>query len=188
MRLIEPDVSRYLRPAERPVITIRMHPAMLLRSLSFLVCALVIAVVLTILIVANDFPHAISHGIALSVIWVAWALILFRFLKRIAEWSADFIALTNQRMISMSGLFVRKVSTMPLSEVTDVSIRRSTCGRLFGYGDIIVEVEGQDKALWHIGYAPDPEKFYHEAASLLSPRNRTGTLCAACHCESTNSE
>src|SRR5882724_2803084 len=167
MRLIEPDVDRYLLPAERSVITVRAHPSMLLRSLSFLVCALVAAVVLTVLIAANGSPRAISHGIALSVIWVAWGLILLRFLKRVAEWSVDFITLTNQRLISMSGPFVRKVNFMPLSELTDLSFRRSTWGRLFGYGTIIVEREGQQKAWPSKDYVPDPEKFYREAVSIV---------------------
>jgi Bacterial PH domain len=180
MRLIKPDVDRYLLPAERSVITVREHPAALLRALSLLVCALVAAVVLTVLIVANDFPRAISHGIALSVIWVAWSLILLRFLKHIVEWSVTFIALTNQRMINMRGPLVRKVSVMPLSEITDLRIQPSTWGRLLGYGTIIMERAGQDQALLCIDYMPDPEKFHRETASRL-PRKQTGTLHAARH-------
>jgi Bacterial PH domain len=187
MRLIEPDVDRYLLPAERSVITVREHPAVLLRSLSLLVCALVAAVVLTVLIVADDFPRSIFHGIALSVIWVAWGLILLRFLKRIVEWSVTFITLTNQRMISMSGPRVRKVSVMPLSEITDLSILRSTWGRLLGYGTIILERVGQEKALLSIDYMPDPKEFYREAASRL-PGKRIGTLYAICNGEDTISE
>lgn len=187
MRLIEPDVDRYLLPAERSVITVRRHPAVLLRSLSLLVCALVAAVVLTVLIVASDFPRAISHGIALSVIWVAWGLILLHFLKCLTEWSVDFITLTNQRMINMRGPLVRKVSAVPLSEITDLTILSSTWDRLFGYGTIIVERAGQEKALLSIDHMPDPEKFHREAASRL-PRKRTGTLYATCHGEGTISE
>lgn len=155
---------------------------MLLRSLILLVCALIAAVVLTVLIVADDFPRSIFHGIALSVIWVAWGLILLRFLKRIVEWSVTFITLTNQRMISMSGPLVRKVSVMPLSEITNLRILPSTWGRLLGYGTIILERAGQDKALLSIDYMPGPEKFYREAVSRL-PRKRIETLYATCHGE-----
>jgi membrane protein YdbS with pleckstrin-like domain len=195
MRLSEPDagivaqVSRYLLPSERAVITVRIHPAMLLRSLSFLVCALVAVVVMTALVVADDLPHVISHYIALIVIWVVWSLIALRFLKRIAEWRVNFIIVTNQRIIGMWGLFVRTVAMLPLSEISDLSFRRSTCGRLFDYGTIIVESAGGYQALQAIDHVPGPEEFYQQTVSLLLfPSEGTRIVCPTCHGEGMISE
>ncbi len=56
---------------------------------------------------------------------------------------------------------------MPLGKLTDVTYRRSIAGRLFGYGDLIVESAGQDQALSHIDHLPHPDDFYRTVTTLI---------------------
>ena len=46
---------------------------------------------------------------------------------------------------------------------------RSLGGRLFGYGEFIIESAGQDQALRNIPFIPYPEQLYVEVCKLLFP-------------------
>ena len=78
------------------------------------------------------------------------------------------IVVTDQRIFEVSGVLTRKVASMPLTRVTDMTYRRSLLGRLLGYGDLIVESAGQDQALSHIDHLPDPDGFYRTITSLVT--------------------
>jgi Bacterial PH domain len=56
---------------------------------------------------------------------------------------------------------------MPLAKVTDMSFQRSAMGRIFGYGEFILESAGQDQALNKIDYLPYPEQLYLEVCGLI---------------------
>ena len=56
---------------------------------------------------------------------------------------------------------------MPLVKVTDLSFARPPGGRLFGYGEIVIESAGQDQALRRIRQLPDPDELYLEICDLL---------------------
>jgi len=168
---------------ERSVITVRMHPGLLLSSLSFLIASLVAAVTLT----------ALVSGIALLVIWMLWALGLLRFTQQIAAWSERFLALTDQRIMVISGLStqeatIQESTIIPLSEITDLTFQRSTSARLFGYGTIIVDSAGRDQPLQEIKFVPNPKEFYLETVSRLLATKETGIVCPICHGEGTISE
>ena len=53
---------------------------------------------------------------------------------KVWEWSEDYFVVTSERMLQASGVFVRKIAMMPLVKVTDMTFRRSTMGRILGYG------------------------------------------------------
>jgi hypothetical protein len=59
---------------------------------------------------------------------------------------------------------------MPLAKVTDMSFQRSAMGRIFGYGEFILESAGQDQALNRVDYLPYPEQLYLEVCGLFSER------------------
>jgi len=58
---------------------------------------------------------------------------------------------------------------MPLSKVTDMSFQRSAMGRVFGYGEFIVESADRDQALRSVNFVPYPEQLYLEVCGLLFP-------------------
>lgn len=171
MRLITPgdtapaSVNRYLLPHEHQVITVRMHPAMLLGP---------IILVLVGLVVAGLLSGSVAQGNsgALNIIWLAWGLLLLRLIWKVANWSVDYFVVTSQRMLLTTGIFTRKVNMMPLVKVTDMSFQRSATGRLFGYGTFILESAGQDQALRNVDFLPYPEQLYLEVCGLIFPSKK----------------
>jgi uncharacterized membrane protein YdbT with pleckstrin-like domain len=154
------SVYKHLLPHERQVITVRFHPAVLLRP---------VAEVLGGLAVAGLISATIAHGnsMVILVIWLAWLILVGRLLIRIYNWLEDYFVVTSQRMLLATGIFTRTVNMMPLSKVTDMSFKRSTMGRLLGYGEFVVESAGQDQALRRVDHLPYPEQLYLEVCGLI---------------------
>jgi len=154
------SVNKYLLPHERQVITVRQHPAVLIRR---------IVEALVGLAVAGFLSDAVAHGngLVILVIWLLWAVLLVRLIARIFEWSVNYFVVTSQRMLLASGIITRKVNMMPLAKVTDMSFQRSTLGRILGYGQFILESAGQDQALRIVDYLPYPEQLYLEVCGLI---------------------
>jgi len=163
------EVDKYLLLHEREhqVITVRMHPAVLLAPVALALGGLIIAVVLNGSILSGQ--HAI-----MLIVWVGWLILFLWALVKAATWSVEYFVVTSRRMILTSGLLTRKVAMMPLNKVTDMSFQRSLGGRLFGYGEFILESAGQDQALRNIPFIPYPEQLYLEVCDLLFPSKDDG--------------
>jgi len=154
------SVNRYLLPHERQVITVHQHPAVLIRA---------IFEVLIGLAIAGWLSNAVAdgNGTALLVIWILWGLLFLRLVVKVVEWAETYFVVTSVRLLLATGLVAKKVNMMPLSKVTDMSFQRSATGRIFGYGEFVVESAGQDQALSNIKYLPYPEQLYLEVCGLL---------------------
>jgi uncharacterized membrane protein YdbT with pleckstrin-like domain len=168
MRLITPGdtaptaVNKYLLPHEQQVITVRKHPAVLIRPITYVVVGLIVAGVLTEVIGKRS-------GIALLVIWAAWLVLLGYLIGKAVDWSVNYFVVTSQRMLLTSGFVTRKVAMMPLVKVTDMSFQRNFQGRLLGYGTFILESAGQEQALRVVDHLPYPEQLYLEVCGLIFP-------------------
>jgi uncharacterized membrane protein YdbT with pleckstrin-like domain len=169
MRLVTPagnsaptQINKYLLPHEEQVITVRKHPAVLVRPISYVVGGLVAAGVLTELIGRHN-------GLALLVIWLAWAGLLGYLALQTLVWAINYFVVTSQRMMLTSGLITRKVAMMPLSKVTDMSFQRNFQGQVLGYGTFILESAGQDQAFRVVDHLPYPEQLYLEVCGLIFP-------------------
>lgn len=155
-------VSRYLLPNEQQVITVRRHPAVLIPVIAEALIGLLVAFVLTTTVLHGD------KGMA-YIVWLAWLVLFIRLLWKALNWAVDFFVVTSQRMMLTTGVFTRKVSMMPLTRVTDMRFQRSFPGRMFGYGEFIVESAGQDQALSRVDHIPYPEQLYLEVCEMLFP-------------------
>ena len=169
MRLVTPGatapaaVTKYLLPNEQQVITVRKHPAVLLRPVIFTAAGLILAAVLT--------GFARHNGTAVLIIWLLWLVPLGYFIVAVAEWTDSYFVVTSRRMLLISGLVARKVAMMPLVKVTDMSFQRTAQGRLLGYGTFILESAGQDQAFRVVDHLPYPEQLYLEVCGLIFPGN-----------------
>ena len=154
------SVNKYLLPHERQVITVRQHPAVLIRP---------IAETLVGLALAGWLTNSVAHGnnTVILVIWLLWAILLLRLAGKVFEWSVNYFVVTSQRMLLAQGIVTRKVNMMPLTKVTDMSFQRSTLGRILGYGEFILESAGQDQALRVVDHLPYPEQLYLEVCGLI---------------------
>lgn len=174
MRLVTPgdstpaSVNRYLLPHESQarVITVRRHPAVLLKPFGLVFGGLIVAGLLTNTVAAGS-------GTLLTVVWWAWIVIVIWFVYKVADWAVQYVVVTSHRLLMATGLVTRKVAMMPLSKVTDMSFQRSLLGRMLGYGEFILESAGQDQALRVITYIPYPESLYLEVVGMLFPTRET---------------
>jgi len=154
------SVYKHLLPHERQVITVRFHPAVLIRPVAEVLGGLALAGVLS-----TTIAH--GNGIVMLVIWVAWLLLVVRLLIKVYAWLEDYFVVTSQRLPLATGIFTRTVNMMPLGKVTDMSFKRSTMGRILGYGEFVVESAGQDQALRRVDHLPYPEQLYLEVCGLI---------------------
>jgi membrane protein YdbS with pleckstrin-like domain len=152
-------VYRVLLPHERRVITVRFHPAVLIRPAAETLGGLALAGLISTIV------HLEST--VLLVVWLLWLVLLFRLLFKIYEWLEDYFVVTSARLLTSGGVFRKSVRMMPLTKVTDMRFERSPIGRLFGFGTFIVESAGQDQALRVIDHLPYPEQLYIEVCGLI---------------------
>jgi membrane protein YdbS with pleckstrin-like domain len=155
-------VNKYLLPHEHQVITVRKHPAVLLRPISVTLLGLVIAAVISTTVARHNAD-------VVGFVWIVWAVLLVWLAYKVWEWSQDYFIVTSRRMLLATGVITRKVAMMPLVKVTDMSFQRSSLGRLLGYGEFILESAGQDQALRRVDHIPYPEQLYLEVCGLIFP-------------------
>ena len=152
-------VYRVLLPNERRVITVRFHPAILIRPVAEALGGLALAGLI------STIAHL--NGTVLLVVWLLWLILVIRLLFKIYAWLEDYFVVTSARLLTSGGIFKKSVSMMPLSKVTDMRFERSPIGRLLGFGTFIVESAGQDQALRTIDHLPYPEQLYIEVCGLI---------------------
>jgi uncharacterized membrane protein YdbT with pleckstrin-like domain len=163
---VPPAIARYLLPHETQVITVRLHPAVLIRPVAEALGGLALAALLSAAV-------AKGNGTVLLVIWLAWLVLAARLGLKVWEWWDDHFVVTSQRLLLATGVFTKKVNMMPLGKVSDMSFQRSSWGRILGYGEFIVESAGQDQALRRVDHLPYPEQLYLEVCGLIF-KDKTG--------------
>jgi membrane protein YdbS with pleckstrin-like domain len=160
------SIYRVLLPHERRVITVRFHPAVLIKPVAQALGGLAVAGLISVI------PHL--AGSVLLVVWLLWLILLVRLLYAILVWLEVYFVVTSQRLLVAKGLITKTVNMLPLSKVTDMRFERSPWGRLLGYGTFIVESAGQDQALRTIDHLPYPEQLYLEVCGLIFKDPGTG--------------
>ena len=161
-------ITRYLLPHEHQVISVHQHPAVLIRPIFETLIGLAIAAWVSVSI-------AHGNGTVMLVIWILWALLALRLLWKVFEWSENYFVVTSQRLLLSEGFLTHTVKMMPLAKVTDMSFQRSAMGRLFGYGEFIVESAGQNQALRIVDHLPYPEQLYLEVCGLIFKEEEEST-------------
>ena len=152
-------IYKVLLPHERRVITVRFHPAVLIRPVAETLGGLALAGLISTI--------AKLDGTVLLVVWLAWLVLVIRLLFCIYAYLEDYFVVTSQRLLLAEGVFKKTVNMMPLGKVTDMRFERSATGRLLGFGTFIVESAGQEQALHRIDHLPYPEQLYLEVCGLI---------------------
>lgn len=157
--------DRYLAMDERVVCRVRRHPAVLLRPFAEALGAIIGAAFLGTLLSPGETSDLFDTLLGLIAI-----VFMARFAWKGWEWSVARIVVTDRRIFEVSGLIARRVASMPLAKVTDMTYHRSLAGRLFGYGALRIESPGQKQAVDQIAYLPKPDDFYRTITSLVMAR------------------
>ncbi len=163
-------LARYLLDDEEVVLTTRRHVATLLRP--FLAMVIVIVTALIVGTVASPRDGGTAVDVAVGV---GTALFVLKFLWRVWQWRATKTILSTRRVMQMSGVVARKVSSIPLVRLTDLTYRRPILGRVLGYGHLMVESGGAERGMVHLDYLPRPDDFYRALARLLGTNSGAGS-------------
>ena len=158
---------RYLAHGEEIVVALRKHPAVLLGPLLVAVGAMLAAAALGFVSSpgdGSDFFDTVFGLIALGA--------TARFGWKLALWWADRIYITSSRVFEVSGVFTRRVASMPLQRVTDMTYSRSIPARMLGFGSLHLESAGQQQGLTELDHLPKPDDVYRRLTSLMSLANR----------------
>ncbi len=93
---------------------------------------------------------------------MAWGVLLVRLIWKTAEWAAGSLLITPQRLSITSGFLSRRTAFMPIAKVANMSLQETFLGRLLGYGELILELEGRDQPLCVIDHVPYSDRLYLE--------------------------
>nr|WP_237703033.1 PH domain-containing protein [Candidatus Protofrankia datiscae] len=139
-----------------------MHWAILLTIFLQTLASVIGVILLVILLNGLD-----ASGYVLALPWWFALFMILRMLWKVADWHFEHLMVTDKRLLKVSGIFFRKVQTMPLEKVTDLTYNRDPMGRLLGYGEFIVESAGQDQALSKIQFLPRPDRLYLTMCDMM---------------------
>jgi hypothetical protein len=156
----DPSLQRYLLEGERVVVDVRQHWFVIARPVVYTVLALA-------LVLFVDARIRVDGGGAARLLWLAWFGMLGWMAWEIAQWRHDRFIATDKRLLLNYGLITKRVAMMPLIKVTDMSYRRTVPGRIFGYGQFILESAGQDQALRTVDWVPHPDATYRIICSEI---------------------
>lgn len=159
-RSIPADVGRYLLPWEQAVIVIRHHPAELVGPIGTTITGLLGAGLLS--------EVKLSPDVTLGV-WAVWLVLLLYMLIRVLSWFSNHFVVTPSRMVAVKGILARDVEMLPITSATTLKMRRTTMGRLLGYGKFILAGVDQDPIVRTIDFVPYPEQLYLEVCGLIFP-------------------
>lgn len=155
--------QRYLAHGEEVVVALRKHPSVLLPPLAVAILAMLAAAVLGFVTSPGDGSDLID-----TVFGVVAVAAFLRLLWQLWQWYSDRIYITSARVFEVSGVFTRKVASMPLRRVTDMTYSRSILARLLGYGTLRLESAGQQQGLTELDHLPKPDDVYRALTSLMS--------------------
>ncbi|WP_216610010.1 PH domain-containing protein [Cellulosimicrobium protaetiae] len=162
-------LDRYVLSGERVVVATRHHWGMLLEPVATTVAG---AVVVAWLVVQAG--PAVGDGVLF--LWWLWLILAGRLVWKVFEWRNEWFVATDKRLLLLYGLITHKVAMMPLTKVTDMNYGRSPVGRVFGYGQFLLESAGQDQALRQIDWVSHPDSTYRLLCdTLFTPGSRPGT-------------
>lgn len=155
--------ERYLGDDENVVLETRKSRFLLVRPLLSALLLALVALVATVLPV----PGSVQRGTD----YLAGAIVLAALVRlglALLGWSMNQIVVSDHRIFEVSGVVNRKVASMPLDKLNDLTYRRGLLGRLFGFGDFLVESAGEREGLDRLEMIPSPDHFYRTVTSVVA--------------------
>lgn len=140
--------ANYLFEGEEAALVVRPHPVVLVKPALAPLAAIALV---------SAMPNRFTAIVLL--------IIFGRFAWDVGIWWSDRYVVTTERIISMSGIVTKKVVSLPLPKITDLTYARSFLGRIFGYGSMDLESAGQ-RDFGRIDFLPHPDNFYRAIMAL----------------------
>jgi uncharacterized membrane protein YdbT with pleckstrin-like domain len=151
------SVNRYLLSDERNIISVHQHPSVLMPPWAAAIGGVFAATA------ASAFPG--DTGTPELVVLTLMAFLILKAILNTVRYFFQYLVVTQRRFIQVTGLFVRKVKDMPLTNLDEMTFERSLAGRILGYGTIRIGPESDGQQI--IDYVPYPDQFYLEVKAVL---------------------
>jgi membrane protein YdbS with pleckstrin-like domain len=97
---------------------------------------------------------------------IAILLLFWLGLKRLGDHYTIYV-LTNARVLKINGLLTRRVQSIPLGKVTDLSFKQSVMGRLLSYATVRIESANEESGLRDLSGVKDPIEFNKKLVSIV---------------------
>src|SRR5204863_161198 len=111
-------------------------------------------------------PHWATFGwhilFALTIVWIP-VLLVVMWIRR----STHYV-LTNYRFLVETGIMSKTSKSSQLDKINDVTCHQSLWGRMFGYGDIVLETVFAGSMQWMTSLQPSASKAQSIAAVAAS--------------------
>ncbi len=91
-------------------------------------------------------PLLIFFGLCLHAFWLSLSEHMDRFV------------ITNMRVFRVRGVLARRLATMPISRILDITVEKPLFGRILDYGHFVFESAAQEQGLRDIRYVGQPDQ------------------------------
>jgi membrane protein YdbS with pleckstrin-like domain len=129
-----PFPARLLTDGEEVVVDVRPHWWYLAGPVLVLGLVIIGAISAAVLAAPSWLDWGAIAALAAAVVWLV---------GRYIRWASTSLVVTNHRLISRTGVFVRTCREIPLPALTDISYRQSLLERVIGAGDVLLESAGR---------------------------------------------
>jgi uncharacterized membrane protein YdbT with pleckstrin-like domain len=157
------EIDRLLAHDEDLELETRRHVSALYKPALVLLLGLTFSILVALLL-NSRFDLSLVDPVAGGLVM----LFVLRFGWTVARWNAERVLLTDRRVIEATGLLRKRVTSIPLRQVTSVSLERRVAGTLQRYGDLLLEV-GEHGAL-RIERVPRVKAVYRRVVELAAER------------------
>jgi hypothetical protein len=97
---------------------------------------------------------------------IAIILLFWLGLKRLGDHYTIYV-LTNARVMRIQGLLTRRVQSIPLGKVTDLSFKQSLMGRWLSYATVRIESANEESGLRDLSGVKDPIEFNKKLVNIV---------------------
>jgi membrane protein YdbS with pleckstrin-like domain len=101
-------------------------------------------------------------------------ILAFLALKRLSDRYTSYV-ITNLRLIRLSGIFGRKLASIPWTRMTGLGYRQKPMGRLLGYATIFIESANEESGLREFSDINDPAAFHQKILDMISSKSGQST-------------
>ena len=153
---------KLLNEGETVVIDTRTHVKALLLPLLVLV---------VLLAVGTYVQVAVDNGTVPLVVWaVVVVLAVWFVLRRVLEWATATYTFTNRRLITRSGVLVRRGHDMPLARISDISYEFGLIDRMLGCGTLVIS-DASERGQIKLHDIPHVEETQRKVNAMLQDIN-----------------
>jgi PH (Pleckstrin Homology) domain-containing protein len=151
-----PAVSRLVSPSESVHLVTREHGVVLVRPFLRSSLAIVLFGGGALEVAGSPAPAPVQWAAALLALFVV-TISMTGLIRRVARWHSRRLIVTDERAILVTGMLGRRVLSIGLHGIRDLSIDMSGFGRVLRYGTVEVNVNGRRGPLFGLRRLRDPD-------------------------------